>query len=59
MGKTPSYFIVEADALPEVFLKVAQAKQMLETGEYTPEEAISEIEKDNAIDAQQKGVAGW
>lgn len=33
--------------------------QMLETGEYTPEEAISEIEKDNAIDAQQKGVAGW
>lgn len=33
--------------------------QMLETGEYTPEEAISEIEKDNAIDAQQKGIAGW
>lgn len=33
--------------------------QMAETGEYTPEEAISEIEKDNAIDAQQKGVAGW
>lgn len=33
--------------------------QMLETGEYTPEEAIEEIEKDNAIDAQQKGVAGW
>lgn len=33
--------------------------QMAETGEYTPEEAISEIEKDNAIDARQKGVAGW
>ena len=33
--------------------------QMAETGEYSPEEAISEIEKDNAIDAQQKGVAGW
>lgn len=33
--------------------------QMLETGEYTPEKAISEIEKDNATDAQQKGVAGW
>ena len=35
MGKTPNYFIVEAGALPEVFLKVAQAKQMLETGEAT------------------------
>lgn len=33
--------------------------QMAETGEYTPEEAIAEIEKDNTIDAQQKGVAGW
>lgn len=33
MGKTPSYFIVEAGALPEVFLKVAEAKRMLETGE--------------------------
>lgn len=33
--------------------------QMAETGEYTPAEAISEIEKDNAIDARQKGVAGW
>lgn len=33
--------------------------QMLETGEYTPEEAISEIEKDNEIDAQQKGIEGW
>ena len=33
MGKTPSYFIVEASALPEVFLKVAEAKRLLETGE--------------------------
>ncbi len=33
--------------------------QMAETGEYTPEEAISEIEKDNATDAQQKGIEGW
>lgn len=33
--------------------------QMLETGEYTPEEAIAEIEKDNEIDAQQKGIEGW
>lgn len=33
MGKTPKYFIVEASALPEIFLKVAEAKRMLETGE--------------------------
>ncbi|MGM9607104.1 MAG: ACT domain-containing protein [Oscillospiraceae bacterium] len=33
MRKTPKYFIVEAEALPEVFLKVAQAKGLLETGE--------------------------
>ena len=33
MGKTPSYVIVEAGALPEIFLKVAEAKRMLETGE--------------------------
>ena len=29
----PKYFVVEAQALPEVFLKVAEAKRMLETGE--------------------------
>lgn len=33
MGKAPAYFIVEASALPEVFLKVAEAKRLLETGE--------------------------
>ena len=33
MAKRPKYFIVEAEALPEVFLKVAEAKRMLETGE--------------------------
>ena len=33
MGKTPKYFIVEAEALPEIFLKVTQAKGLLETGE--------------------------
>ncbi len=35
MKKTPKYFIVEAQALPEIFLKVAQAKSLLETGEAT------------------------
>ena len=33
MSKTPKYFIVEADAMPEIFRKVAQAKSLLETGE--------------------------
>lgn len=33
MGKMPDYFIVEASTLPEIFLKVAEAKRLLETGE--------------------------
>ena len=33
MGKAPGYFIVDASALPEVYLKVAEAKRLLETGE--------------------------
>ena len=33
MESKPKYFIVEADALPEIFQKVAEAKRMLETGE--------------------------
>lgn len=33
MRKTPKYLIVEADVLPEVFVKVTQAKSLLETGE--------------------------
>lgn len=33
VGKIPDYFIVEATALPEIFLKVAEAKRILETGE--------------------------
>ena len=33
MGKLPSYFIVDAGALPDIFLKVAEAKRLLETGE--------------------------
>ena len=32
MQKRPRYYIVEASALPEVFLKVAQTKHLLETG---------------------------
>jgi len=33
MAKQPKYYLVEASALPEVFLKVAEAKRLLETGE--------------------------
>lgn len=33
MSRTPKLFIVEADALPEIFLKVVEAKQLLELGE--------------------------
>ena len=32
MPNTPKYYIVEASALPEVFLKVAEAKRLLSTG---------------------------
>lgn len=33
MNNTPTYYIVESSALPEVFLKVAEAKRLLSTGE--------------------------
>ena len=32
MAKDPKYYIVEASALPEVFLKVAETKLLLENG---------------------------
>ena len=33
MYQKPKYYIIEASALPEVFLKVAEAKRLLSTGE--------------------------
>ena len=33
MANVPKYYIVDASALPEVFLKVAEAKRLLQTGE--------------------------
>ena len=33
MASKPKYYIVEASALPEVFVKVAEAKRLLSTGE--------------------------
>ena len=35
MPHKPKYYIVEAAALPDVFLKVAEAKRLLDTGEVT------------------------
>lgn len=35
MNKKPKYYIVAASALPEVFVKVAEAKRLLSTGEAT------------------------
>ena len=35
MSNKPQYYIVEASALPEVFLQVAETKRLLSTGEAT------------------------
>ena len=33
MGRPVKYYIVSAEALPEIFVKVAEAKRMMQTGE--------------------------
>lgn len=33
MGATTKFYIVAAEALPEIFVKVAEAKRMMQTGE--------------------------
>lgn len=33
MANNPKYYIIESSALPEVFLRVAEAKRLLDTGE--------------------------
>ena len=33
MANSPKYYIIEASALPEVFIKVAEAKRLLTVGE--------------------------
>lgn len=41
----PKYYLVEADALPEVFVKVTDAKALLETGEArTVAEAVEKVD---------------
>ncbi len=46
MANNPKYFIVEASALPEVFLKVAEAKQLLATGQVS---TVNEAAKQTGI----------
>ena len=44
MRKHPQYFIVDAHALPDIFLKVAEAKRLLETGEaHTVNQATEQV----------------
>ena len=40
---TPKYYVVEASALPEVFLKVAEAKRLLSTGQVTTVNEAAQI----------------
>ena len=43
MSTKPKYYIVEASALPEVFLKVAEAKRLLSTGEASTVNAATKM----------------
>ena len=41
---TPKYYLVEADMLPEIFLKVMEARELLQTGEAsTVGEAVNKV----------------
>ena len=53
MANNPKYFIVEASALPEVFLKVAEAKHLLATGQVA---TVNEAAKQTGIDQKQKSL---
>ena len=44
MNTQPKYFIVDAQALPEIFLKVVEAKRLLDTGEaHTVNQAANQV----------------
>ena len=43
MKNKPKYYIIESSALPEVFLKVAEAKRLLSTGEAATVNAATRI----------------
>ena len=53
MNQNPKYYIVEASALPEVFLKVAEAKRLLATGEAS---TVNEAAKMTDISRLYSGV---
>ena len=58
MSKNSKFYIVEASALPEIFLKVAQARELIQTGEAkTVNEAthIPVLVKRAAADAHHPG----
>lgn len=43
MAKAPNYYIVDAEALPEIFRKVVEARRLLDTGEAeTVNQAVQE-----------------
>jgi len=42
MGKKTKFYLVAADALPEIFLKVAEAKRMLHAGEVSTADTVGE-----------------
>lgn len=44
-GKQPKYYLVEATVLPEIFAKVIEAKELLETGEVrTVAQAVARVD---------------
>ena len=49
MPTKPKYYIVESSALPEVFLKVAEAKRLLSTGEASTVNEATRITAINSI----------
>lgn len=43
--KQPKYYLVDADVLPEIFVKVMEAKELLETGEVqTVGQAVARVD---------------
>ena len=44
-SRKPKYYLVEADVLPEIFAKVMEAKELLETGEVqTVGQAVARVD---------------
>ena len=44
-GSKPKYYLVEASVLPEIFAKVIEAKELLETGQVrTVADAVARVD---------------